>query len=225
MEGKNSFRPLVALARRRLRSALGGRLGALAGALLAVGFGVVVIALRVGDGASASFGGLLATAARWIAWGAGAPVALTAAGDRAAVDRADGIEALAASRGYHRASLESARTAAAMAQASLSIGAPLAALSLASIALAGSISAALRHAALGLGIAAFSIMTGVMIGGVAAASGRAAGPRGRWLLAAIILVPWVLSDLFGYRAWSIPGALDAALGFLVRASGLGGAGL
>lgn len=224
MEGKHSFRPIIGLLRRRLRGATGGRAGALFGAILAVGFGVVAIGVRAGDGAGASLGGLLATAARWIAWCAGAPVALAAAGPRAALDRADGIEALAASRGAPRLALESARTAAAMAQVSFAIGAPLAALSLLAILLASPSTAALRHAVLGLGLAVFSIMAGVIVGGVAAASGRAAGARGKWLFAAIILVPWVLADLFGQGAWSIPGALDAALGFLIRASGLGGAG-
>jgi hypothetical protein len=178
---------------------------------MAVVFSVIALVLRLGDSADISLGGLLSTAARWIAWGAGAPLAIAAAGPRAAVDRAEGIEALAASRGVPRPALEALRSVAAMSQTSLAIGAPLLVLSLVSVASAGSAVVALRHALLGAGLLAFSAIAGV--------------PRGRSLLAAVIFLPWVLSDLFGLRAWSIPGALSAALDFLVRASGLGGAGV
>lgn len=216
---------MLSLARERLRSTTAGRIGRLLGWLMAVVFSVIALVLRLGDSADISLGGLLSTAARWIAWGAGAPLAIAAAAPRAAIDRAEGIEALAASRGVPRPALEALRSVAAMSQTSLAIGAPLFVLSLVSVASAGSAVVALRHALLGVGLVAFSAIAGVTVGGIAAACGRAGAARGRSLLAAIIFLPWVLSDLFGFRAWSIPGALSAALDFLVRASGLGGAGV
>jgi hypothetical protein len=65
----------------------------------------------------------------------------------------------------------------------------------------------------------FGAVSGVTLGGLAAASGRAAGPRGRSLLAAVVLVPWALADLAGNAAWSIPGALDAFLSFALAVAG------
>lgn len=216
-------RALIALARERLRQTKGGRWSALLGLLLVTVFGVVEIVLRV-DGPDVSFGNLLGTASRAIAWAAGAPLALAIAHDRARADREEGIEALAASRGAGGRSLEVVRTAAAMLQETLAIGVPILVLALLGAALAGSVPSALRHLGLAAGLALFSVVAGVTIGGLAAACGRVGRARGRSLLAVLVLVPWVLTDLAGLRAFSIPGALNAALTFVVRTSGLGGAG-
>jgi hypothetical protein len=180
------------------------------------------VILRAGDGANVSFGGMLGTAARAVAWATGIPLALAIAHDRARIDREAGIEVLAASRGAGPRALEAARTVAAMLQATLAIGAPILVLALLAVALAGSVSSALRQLGLAAGLGIFAILAGVTIGGVAAACGRVGRARGRSLLAAVVLVPWILTDLAGLRAWSIPGALNAALTFIVRVSGLGG---
>jgi hypothetical protein len=213
---------LIGLARERLRQTKGGRWSALLGLLLMTGFGLIALVLRADDGPDVALGGLFETAARTIAWAAGAPLGLAIAHDRGRADRAAGIEALAASRGAGRSALEAARTAAAMLQTTLAIGLPLLVLALLGVALAGSLTSALRHLGLAAGLAGFSILAGVSIGGIAAACGRLGAMRGRSLLAAVVLVPWVLTDLAGLRAWSIPGALSAALAFIVRVSSGGG---
>jgi hypothetical protein len=218
-------RALIALARERLRQTKGGRWSAILGLLLMTGFGLVALVLRADDGPDVALGGLFETAARTIAWAAGIPIGLAIAHDRGRADREAGVEALVAARGASRSALEAARTAAAMLQATIAIGLPLIVLALLGVALAGSVTSALRHLGLAAGLAGFSILAGVTIGGVAAACGRLGARRGRSLLAIVILVPWILTDLAGLRAWSIPGALSAALTFIVRASGAGGSAL
>lgn len=213
---------LIGLARERLRRTKGGRWSALLGLVLMTGFGLIALVLRADDGPGVALGGLFETAARTIAWAAGVPLGLAIAHDRARADRAAGIDALAASRGSGRSALEAARTAAAMLQTTLAIGLPLLVLALLGVALAGSFTSAIRHLGLAAGLAVFSILAGVTIGGLAAACGRLGAMRGRSLLAAVVLVPWILTDLAGLRAWSVPGALGAALSFIVRVSGAGG---
>jgi hypothetical protein len=208
---------LIALARSRLASTGAGRAARLLAVLSIVGFAFAAVMLRVSDGADAPLSGLTLTAARCLAWIAGAPLALAAAGDRTALDRREGIEALAAARGVSPAGLDAARVLAAMSAVGLAVGVPLAGLSVLATAIAGRGAAMLHHAASGLGALIFAVIAGVTLGGAGAACGRLGRRRGRWLLAVVVLGPWVLADLAGHGAWSIPGALDAALDFLVGA--------
>ncbi len=128
---------MIALCRGRLFATPAGRAGRTLAALVAAGFAMAAVALRVTDGADASLSGVTAAAAPWIAWIAGAALAYAAAEDRAATDRREGIEALCAARGISPAGLESARALAAMTAIALAIGAPLVFLSLVTAALAG----------------------------------------------------------------------------------------
>lgn len=214
-------RGAIALSRVRLRQATGGRLALVLGALVAMIFAGIAIVLRVSDGADAPLAGLVATAAEWIAWLAGAPIALAAARDRQAIDRAEGIEALAAGRGVSAGALASARVLAAMIEVARAIGVPLCAIALIAAGLAGSGRVALFRVAVALGAAAFAMIAGVTLGGIAAACGRFGRARGRLLFATVILGPWMLADLAGRPAWSIPGALSAVLSFAMRAGGSG----
>jgi hypothetical protein len=212
-DGRRRILGAVALARVRLRSSAGGRAARLMGGMVAAGFAVVAVVLRVSDGAEAQLSGLVITAAHWIAWIAGAPLAFAAAEDRRAIDRAEGIDALAAARGVSAAGLESARLLAAMAEIARAIGLPLVLLAALTAGVADRSSVALHRAGLAAGAAAFAIIAGVTLGGFGAACGRIGRERGRWLLFAVIAGPWVLADLAGHGAWSIPGALGAALDF------------
>lgn len=217
------FRPplhgALALGRARLRATSAGRLGIVAAVAVSVLYGGIIVTLRVEDGPNASFGGTLRTAAGALAWAAAGPMALAAARDRAAADRRDGIEALAAARGLHGASLDGVRALAAMLEVTSIIALPAAVLALTSALLAGALGPGLRLLAISLALTTFASVCGVTLGGLAAASSRAAGPRGRTLFAALILVPWALADLAGHAAWSIPGALDAFLTFAVALAG------
>lgn len=212
---------LIALLRERLRQTKGGRFSALLGISLLAGFGVIALVLRAVDGPSASLGNLVVSAAKLITWAAAAPIAFAAANDRARADRDDGIEALAESHGIDRYVLRAVRVAAAMYQVAHSIGLPILILSLLSVLLSGTIALAVKNIALMLGLAFFSALAGCTIGGIADLCGRIGMARGRHLFALVIVLPWLLSDL-SERPWSIPGALNAALNWIVRTSGFSG---
>src|SRR5580700_10025942 len=108
-------RGVVALARARLRATGGGRAGVILGRVAAGGFAAVALGLRGVDGADASLSGLVITAAHWVPWLAGAPLALAAARDLSSRDRREGVDALAAARGVSSPGREAARVLAAMA--------------------------------------------------------------------------------------------------------------
>lgn len=212
------LRGAVALGRARLRGTRGFRLGLAAAVLIGVVDAFTLLLLSMDD-PSVTLDGTLVGAAGWLAWTAAGPIALAAAHDRAAADRGEGIEALAAARGVPPGGLEAARALAAMQMIALVIGAPALVLAGIGALLAGGAGAALRFASLGAALVLFAAVAGVTLGGLAAMSGRVAGPRGRGLFAAIVLVPWALADLAGSARWSIPGALDAFLSMTARAAG------
>ncbi|AUX41492.1 hypothetical protein SOCE26_029060 [Sorangium cellulosum] len=215
---RRALRGAVALACARLRGAGGGKLGFAMAVAISLGYGAMAIVLRLDDGTTA-LGGLLGSAARWLSWVAAGPIALAAAHDRPAADRAEGIEALAAARGLSRTSLHGARSLAAMLEVARVIAAPLALLSALAALFSGSALLALQHLAFGAALVLFGAVSGVTLGGLAAASGRVAGARGRSLFLALTLVPWALADLAGDPRWSIPGALGAFLSFAERSAG------
>jgi hypothetical protein len=213
------IRSAVALGRARLRGTTGGRLGLAAAAVGVLLHAILLIVVRLDDAQDTPLDAPLRSAAEWLALAVGGPIALAAAHDRATADRRDGIEALAAARGIPAAALHATRSLAAMIEVAVAIAVPAAALAVLGALLAGSAAAALRPLAVGAAIAVFAAVCGVTLGGLASMSGRLAGPRGRSLVAAILLIPWVVADLAGNARWSIPGALDAFLSFAVRAAG------
>jgi hypothetical protein len=212
-------RGVVALARAQLRRSGGGRVATVLGGLLVVGFAVAVLLLRAADGGDARLEGLVGTAARWTAWLVGAPIAGAAAEDRRSRNLRDGIDALAAARGFSVQSREAALVLGAMIEAASAIGVPLVALALLTAAVAGSLELAIARLGLALAAFSFAVVAGVTLGGLGATCGVLGRSRGRLLLVALVIGPWILADLTGYRALSIPGALAAALDFA-----LGGAG-
>jgi hypothetical protein len=212
-------RGVIALARARLRSTRAGRSSRTLGLVYAAGFAVAALVLRASDGAEASLSGLTVIAAHWLPWIVGAPLALAAAEDREAADRREGIEALAAARGFSPRGLAAARVLAAMFEITVAVGLPLAALALFTAALAGRAQVAALRVGLAAGALVFAAITGVTLGAVGAACGRIARARGRWLLTAVVFGPWLVADLSGHGAWSIPGALGAALDFVLGTRG------
>jgi hypothetical protein len=210
-------RGLVALAARRLRVSAGGRFAAVAAIPVALAFAGIAVALRTVDGSLSPLEGLVPTAATWLAWACAAPIALSAARDRRLLDRREGVDALAAARGFSASALESARALGAMVAITTALGVPLVVLTLFTVTLAGSFRLALARVALALLAAAFSLIVGVTLGGLASICARAGRARGRLLLVALVAGPWVLADLLGHGAWSIPGALAAVIDFTLRA--------
>ena len=211
---------LIALGRDRLRRTGAARFGTISALIVAVAFAMIALFLRVADGV-AWFPGLIETAAHWITWLAGGWVALAAAHDRPGADRADGLESLVASRGASLEALAASRVLAAMIQVAVAIGRPVAALALFTAAITGTFEMALRHLGFVLAVLVFAAIAGVTLGGVASACGRIGGARGRSLFAAVVIGPWLLADLAGRGAWSIPGALRAVLSFALRLAASG----
>jgi len=189
--------------------------------LVAIVFAILALILRIADGVT-WFPGLIETALYWILWIAGGSVALVAANDRPGADRADGLESLVASRGASPEALAASRVLAAMVELAVVIGAPAVALALFTAAIAGTLEMALRHLAFVLAVAVFAAIAGATLGGLASACSRIGAARGRSLFAAVVIVPWLLADLAGRGAWSIPGALRAVLSFSLRVAAGGG---
>jgi hypothetical protein len=191
--------------------------------LMGAGLCATAVVLRAVEGGSGSVRAWVELGTRWLAWVAGAPLALAIARDRITQDREDGIDTLAACRGISPAALESIRMLAAMEQVARAIGIPAVVVCGVFTAMAGSLDAALAGLRLVLAVAVFSVVAGVVVGATAAVCGRIGRRRGRSLLLAVVLGPWLLASLAGPSVWSIPGVLNALLVFLLRLATSGGA--
>ena len=209
-------RGLVALAARRLRASAGGRIATVTSIPIVLAFAGIALVLRRVDGALSPLEGLVPHAAAWLAWAAAAPLALSAARDRRLLDRREGLDALAAGRGFSESALEAARALGAMTTITTALGAPLVVLAIFTAALAGSLRLALARVGLAALAAVFAVIAGVTLGGLASICARVGRARGRLLLFALVVGPWMLADLLGHGAWSIPGALAAVLDFTLR---------
>jgi len=217
-----SMRSLVALVfRARLSRSQAGRVALYLGLGVALVFGLFIVYLGARGGHGAPLEGLVAKAAPWCAWLAGAPAAFAAASDLAARDRHDGIDVLAAGRGLPSQALDVARGLGAMLFAAFTIGAPLVALALVSLAFADSASRAVARLGLVVGAAAFAVVAGVTLGGLGALSGRIGRERGRLVLLASVVIPWIVADWAGRGVFSIAGALSAMIDLTLRAGGAG----
>jgi len=213
----------VALSRSRLAQSTLSRIGFVSGMLLALSLVVFALIARATEGAAAPLEGLIDFGAAAIACVAAAPTTLAAATDRRTADREGGIEALTAMRGVHSAQLEVVRTYAAMMHIARTTALPLLTLAVAVAGLASSGAMAVRRLGMMLGLVAFSGIVGVVLGSVAALSARFGGRRGKLMVSTIVLLPWLIGELFGRGIYSIPGALNATLS-LILGMGTQGAG-
>lgn len=206
---RSAFRARVALCRERLSGAGFAQLGRVSSWAVALLFGGLAVAARLGEPLGLDARGLVAQAATYSLWLAGLPIALAAADDRARLDREDGIAALVASRGGSSAGLAIARLVAAMTTIARALAIPTLAVALAALG-TWTPGEGLGRLARGLLCAAlFALSGGVVLGSAASLCERALFRRGRSLLLALVLVPWILADLVGRPGLSIPGALDA----------------
>jgi hypothetical protein len=216
-----AFLAAVDLCRARLAAASSGRFAFVAAILIVAGSIVVALSLRATDGPAAPMGNLLRKAAGALAWVAGGAVALAASRDAASADRAEGVEALVAARGVSAALLRAARTLGAMGQIARTVGIPLALLGVATAALAPDIEGAARRLAAALGLLAWGGVVAVTLGTLAAASARLFRARGPTALAVFVIGERLAADALGLGAWSVPGALQAALSIVLGATGVG----
>ncbi|HZO11901.1 MAG TPA: hypothetical protein VFB62_01540 [Polyangiaceae bacterium] len=193
---------LLSLCRKRQSARAGARASWIFGFLVAV-VGIAFLALLKSPATAARATG------QWLLW-CTAPFLLGLASAPRVRDRQDGIEAMVLVRGGRAVELATARTFAAMFGVTLRLLLPALLFALAAASVAGP-RASLLQAALLSGFACFA---GILLGGIAALAGEAAGARGRELFMAIVLVPWVLADVASEPLWSIPGLLNAGLSLI-----------
>jgi hypothetical protein len=190
---------------RRLGGTFGGRLGWLGAAGVALVFG----------GAAASGEQMSAEAVRVLCWVAAGPTALAASRAPSQRDREDGIELLAATRGIDGVAWRRTRIAAAALSCGVRVLLPTLVVA-ATVIVVAATSAVVPRA---VGAIAGAALAGTLIGFVAALCGEAGGERGRSLFAAVVLLPWLLGDLWSVPSLSLIGAVDAALSFITGAVG------
>lgn len=217
-----AFRAAVDLSRARLAASGSGRFARWTAIAIVVVAFVIALSLRMNDGPAASVGGLLRKAAGAIAWLSGGALALAASRDVASADREEGVEALVAARGVSASLLGAARTLGATSQIGWTIGLPPALLALATAGLAADVPSALRRVAAAFALLAWGAVAGVTLGALAAACARFFRRRGATALAVLVIGERLVADSLGFGAWSVPGALQAALTLLLGATGVGG---
>ena len=193
------------------------------GVLVALFFTLAVVFLGI-KGHGDEVLSVTARAVTWTAWIGGSVVAWWCAGDRAAIDRNEGIADLARIHGIDDKQLAMARGVAATLRVTalvFLVGTPVA---LTSAAASPSLRDGLLRIAAWSALVPFSVGCGVVAGAVACACGAIAPKRGRSLFAIVVLAPWLLDGLFvGTRGdvGSLPGVL-AFLADLVTRIGGGG---
>jgi hypothetical protein len=193
---------LVSLCHRRLSLRAGARASWVLGILVAgAGAGIAVL------GENREY--LVPEMAVWLAW-CMTPLLFGAASAPRERDRREGIESLVTLRGVGSAELAAARTLAAMLGVLWRMAVPSILLTLALASLEPLRDAAM-HGAL---LLVFAGAAALLLGTVASLCGEAAGARGRELLVAVVLVPWVIADVTSSPAWSIPGLLGTSLDVL-----------
>lgn len=216
-----AFRAAADLCRARLAASGSGRF-ARGIAIFVVTFALVVaLSIRFADGPAAPMGGLLRKTAGALAWLSAGALALAAARDGAAADRADGLEALVAARGVSATLLGAARTMGATTQIGWIVGVPSAIFALFTACLAADVPSAMRRVAAALSLLAWGAVVGVTLGVLAAVCARLFRRRGPTALAVIVLGERLIADALGFGTWSVPGALKAALSLLLSVTGVG----
>lgn len=182
-------RALVRLCIQAQRQLWGLRLGRLYGFGIGISYGLLAFAGPASLGSSAQMWARCLATASWVA-GVGA---MSLATDLAARDAEQGITSLARLRGFGPASLSRARVLAGALRLSTTVAVPGLMVSLALL---------LRHHTLrgalaALVLAVLTLPYAALVGGVLSCLARASDAllpgRGRWLLAVIVLGPWLLA--------------------------------
>ncbi len=205
-------RALVRFCSRAQKGLWGLRLGRIYS--FGVGFSYAVLAL-LGPASFATSAQLWARALGTASWVAGVG-ALSLATDLAARDTAQGLTGLARLRGVGELSLERARTIAGALRLSTTVLVPglllALALSLRFRTLHGSVVA--------LVLALFTVPYAALVGGTLAPLARACSGwlpgRGRLLLLALVLGPWLFGSGMGVQVPSLPGAFAWLLEQMAR---------
>ncbi len=202
--------PAFNLAARRLSGSFGVRVGAVGA--LAVGLAFAASA-ATGDAGPAH----VVRAACWV--GAG-PAALTAARAPGLRDRMDGVDVLVALRGVSARGLQRIRLSVAAFVGGLLVFVPTLLVSMTAMVATPTANLALR----GVTLSILAALVGALIGALGAACGEIGRDRGRSLLAAVVVVPWILADLWSTPSLSLIGLVDASVSVVTSWAGVHGWG-
>ena len=195
-------RALVRLCTEAQRRQWGLRLGRLYGIGIGVSYAILEWTSAESFGASAKLWARAMATATWVA-GVGA---LSLARDLSERDTTQGLTSLARLRGFGEAKLERARSVAGALRLSKTVATPGLILALATLLRF----ATLQGALVALSLALLTLPYAALVGGVLAPLARSCSRwlpgRGRLLLLAIVLGPWLLGMGLGVFVPSIPAA-------------------
>ncbi len=218
------IRAIAGQSARRLDKSGWGRFARLNAVVLAVYFAAWVIFLRVDQGTTAPLLGLPVKAARLAVWTAALPLALAASHQRALIERREGFESLSLSLGAPVRALVAARFLAAASRAARAVAIPGVVAALVALACAPSVASVADRALVLALVAGFALLSGVVLGPLAAACELLAPLRGRSLFLVVLAASWGVADLTDRPLLSVTGALDLCLRAGLRVAGLGGIG-
>lgn len=205
-------RALVRLASRSQQQLWGLRLGRVYG--FGVGASYAFVAL-IGPESLAVSSKLWARCLATASWVAGVG-ALSLATDLAARDAAQGISGLARLRGFGEPELERARALSGAIRLASIVLVPGLLVSLASMLRYRTFDSALRALALGVSTLPYAALVGSVLALLARACHRSLPGRGRLLLLAVCLGPWLLARGLDAKIPSLPAGFDWLLEHLSR---------
>jgi hypothetical protein len=205
-------RALVRLCSRAQAELWGLRLGRLYGFGIGISYAAVAFFAPPSPGGAAALWVRCVTTASWVA-GVGA---LSLARDLPARDSAQGLTSLSRLRGFGEAQLERARTVAGAIRLSSTVLVPGWILALGLLLRLRTLNGAL----LALALAALTVPYAMLVGGSLAPLARACSRwlpgRGRMLLLALTLGPWLLGSGLQLHVPSLPGAFSWLLDHIAR---------
>jgi hypothetical protein len=205
-------RALVRLCSRAQRQLWGLRLGRLYGFGIGLSYALLAFTGPASLGTSAKLWARCLATASWVA-GVGA---LSLATDLAGRDATQGLTSLARLRGFGEMQLERARTLAGAIRLGMTVMVPGLMLAVAALLRFRT----LRGAAVALALALLTIPYAALVGGTLSPLARACSRwlpgRGRLLLLAIVLGPWLLGSGMSANVPSLPAAFAWLLQHLAR---------
>lgn len=205
-------RALVRLCGQSQRQLLGLRLGRAYGVGIGLTYALMAGLGPAEPGVAANLWARCLATASWVA-GVGA---LSLASDLAARDASQGIASLARLRGFGEPALERARVLAGALRLGTTVLVPGWILAVALLLKLRS----LGGAAAALSLFVLTVPYAALVGGVLASLARLCQHflpgRGRWLLVAVVVGPWLLAVGLGARLPSIPAGLEWVLSQAVR---------
>ncbi|HKY39401.1 MAG TPA: hypothetical protein VJN18_25860 [Polyangiaceae bacterium] len=190
------------VSRRAQRGLWGLRLARLYGIGVGISYALLAFGLASDPKLATSLWTRCLTTASWVA-GLGA---LSLARDLVARDEAQGITSLARLRGFGDQALERARTLSGAVTLFGAVAAPGLLVALAALLRFRTVPGALSALSLALMTLPYAALLGGVLTVLARLCSRLLPERGRWLLLALVLGPWLLARGTGSALPSIPGA-------------------